>query len=180
MATIVTIVGSPSERSRTALVVDYFAERLRHEGHSATSIVVRELPAQELVYGRVTHPAVASAIAEVERADGIVVGTPVYKASFSGVLKLFLDALPRLVLRGKPVQPLATAGTMAHVLAVEYALRPVLVALGAGHVEPPYVDVADPSAGLDLATATTEKLDQAARRFTRWLPGAVTAQRGRA
>jgi SsuE family FMN reductase len=169
MATIATIVGSPSSPSRTAMVVEYFADRLREAGHAVSGILVRELPAQDLVHGRFTHNAVSTAVATVTQADAVVVATPIYKASFSGVLKIFLDALPQHALRGKPVQPLGTAGTAAHVLAIDYALRTVLVALGAEHIEPAYVDVAEPSARFDLTTETTAKLDETARRFVRWL-----------
>jgi FMN reductase len=62
------------------------------------------------------------------------VATPIYKASYSGALKAFLDLLPQFALAGKVVLPLATGGTLAHVLALDYALRPVLVSLGAQHI----------------------------------------------
>jgi GNAT superfamily N-acetyltransferase len=64
----------------------------------------------------------------------VVVTTPVYKAAYCGLLKVFLDLLPQYALRGKQVLPLATGGVLAHALAVDYALRPVLTSLGATHV----------------------------------------------
>jgi SsuE family FMN reductase len=171
MARIVTIVGSPSEPSRTALLVDYLAGRLELQGHSLTRIVVRDLPAQELLHGRLTAPPVAAAVSATEQADGVVVATPVYKASFCGVLKVFLDLLPQQGLRGKVVQPLGTAGSPAHTLAIDYALRTVLAALGAEHILSSYVDVASPSTDAGLSVQTTEKLDGMARRFDRSLRG---------
>ena len=66
--------------------------------------------------------------------DRLLVATPIYKAAYSGLLKLFLDLLPTDGLRGKTVLPLATGGTVAHVLAIDYGLRPVLQSLGARHV----------------------------------------------
>ena len=57
-----------------------------------------------------------------------------YKAAYSGLLKTFLDVLPQFALRGKVVLPLATGGTIAHVLAIDYALRPVLSSLDPLHV----------------------------------------------
>ncbi|NEE56082.1 FMN reductase (NADPH), partial [Streptomyces sp. SID8455] len=68
------------------------------------------------------------------RADGIVIGTPVYKAAYSGLLKTLLDLLPQYALTGKTVLPLATGGSTAHVLALDYALRPVLSSMGAAHI----------------------------------------------
>ncbi|WP_455828190.1 NAD(P)H-dependent oxidoreductase, partial [Klebsiella pneumoniae] len=64
-------------------------------------------------------------------ADGLIVATPVYKASFSGALKALLDLLPERALEGKIVLPLDTGGTIAHMLAVDYARKPVLNALKA-------------------------------------------------
>ena len=57
--------------------------------------------------------------------------TPVYKAAYSGLLKAFLDLLPSSALAEKGVLPIATAGSLAHCLVLEYALKPVLAALGA-------------------------------------------------
>jgi hypothetical protein len=60
----------------------------------------------------------------------------VYKASYSGLVKVFLDLLPQAGPAGKTVLPLVTGGSLAHMLAMDYALRPVLSALGARHVVP--------------------------------------------
>jgi len=72
----------------------------------------------------------------VAKADVVVVATPVYKAAYSGVLKVFLDLLPQTGLQGKTVLPLATGGSPNHMLALDYALRPVLQSLGAKHILP--------------------------------------------
>jgi FMN reductase len=170
MAKVVTILGSPSEASRTAFVTNYFADQIRSGGHSVSAVVVRDLPAEELLHGRFGHAAIAAAIAAIEGADGVVVATPIYKASFTGVLKVFLDVLPQEALRGKAVQPIGSAGSLAHVLAIDYGLRAVLVALGAEHVHPAYVDVVEASRRFDLAVDAKTKLAEAARRFVRCLP----------
>lgn len=70
-------------------------------------------------------------MALVDETDALVVATPIYQAAYSGLLKTFLDLLPQHAFAGKPVLPLATGGSPAHVLALDYALRPVLTALGA-------------------------------------------------
>ncbi len=67
----------------------------------------------------------------MSRADLVVVATPIYKAAYSGLIKTFLDLLPSDALRGKTVLPLATGGSASHLLALDYALKPVLSALGA-------------------------------------------------
>ncbi len=57
-----------------------------------------------------------------------------YKASFAGALKTLLDLLPERALEKKVVLPLATGGSVAHLLAVDYALKPVLNALKAQEI----------------------------------------------
>ena len=87
-----------------------------------------------MLQAQTTDPELQAALALIARADGVVLVTPVYKASYTGVLKSFLDLLPQFGLTGKAALPLATGGTVAHVLAIDYALRPVLAALAAAHV----------------------------------------------
>jgi FMN reductase len=77
------------------------------------------------------HRDIRAALDAVARADLIVVATPIYKAAYSGLLKAFLDLLPRDALRGKKVLPMSTGGSLSHLLALDYALKPVLSALGA-------------------------------------------------
>jgi len=67
----------------------------------------------------------------VSAADGLVVVTPVFAASYSGVFKLFFDALDPDALGGMPVIIAATAGTPRHSLVLDHALRPLLTYLRA-------------------------------------------------
>lgn len=134
MSHVLVISGSPSATSKTEAIGDLVARRLAeyewHVGH----LRVRTLPAAPLMNADATDPAIAEAVEQVSRADGIVLATPTYKASFSGLLKTFLDLLPRHGFRQKAVLPLATGGSVAHLLVLDYALRPVAHALGARHV----------------------------------------------
>jgi FMN reductase len=136
MSTILVLSGSPSATSRTAALGEHLAERLRRHGHTVRTVRVRDLPPAALLSADPTEPAVADVVAAIEHADGLVVASPVYKAAYSGVLKTLLDLLPQFALSGKVVLPVVTGGTPAHVLAIDYALRPVLSALGAHHVMP--------------------------------------------
>jgi FMN reductase len=134
MARILTISGSPSSSSKTAALLVDVARVLQAEGHHVRSLNVRDLPAEDLLHARVESPAIVAAIAEVQEAEGIVIGTPIYKAAYTGILKAFLDLLPQFALEKKTVLPVATGGTIAHVLALDYGLRPVLSSLGARHI----------------------------------------------
>ena len=134
MTHILAISGSPSRSSHTALLVEHSIDRLSVTGFDASHLEVRRLPAEELLRGQAEAPELSRAVDAVALADGIIVATPVYKASYTGLLKTFLDLLPQSALAGKTVLPLVTGGTVAHLLAIDYALRPVLTALGARHV----------------------------------------------
>jgi FMN reductase len=134
MATVLSVSGSPSASSRTNRLLRHLDERLVAHGHHVVPLDVRTVPAEALLGADFRHPAIVEVTELFARADGVVVGTPVYKASYSGVLKALLDLLPQYALTGKTVLPLATGGSTAHVLAIDYALRPVLNSMGAAHI----------------------------------------------
>jgi FMN reductase len=80
------------------------------------------------------------------------------------VLKVFLDLLPQTALKEKHVLPLATGGSPNHMLALDYALRPVLQSLGAAHILPGiYVTdsqvVVLPEGGYQIHADIAERLD---------------------
>lgn len=128
---ITSISGSPSQRSRSAWLLQLAQTRLEGSADAPDFISVRDLPAGALLTADTSAPPIREAIERVQRADLVIVATPIYKAAYCGLLKLFLDLLPTDVLRGKTVLPLATGGSLAHLLALDYALKPVLAALGA-------------------------------------------------
>jgi FMN reductase len=134
MATILSVSGSPSATSRTSRLLRHLDARLAAQGHEVVPLDVRTLPPEALTGADPRHPAIVATAAQVAWADGLVIGTPVYKAAYSGLLKSLLDLLPQHAFAAKTVLPLATGGTTAHVLAIDYALRPVLAAMGADHI----------------------------------------------
>ncbi len=73
----------------------------------------------------------AALLARVADADGLIAVTPIFNASFSGLFKIFLDALEAGVLSGTPTVIAATAGSARHSLALDHALRPLFSYLGA-------------------------------------------------
>ena len=133
---ILLIAGSPSERSRSAALLDAVSLRLSVRGTAVHRLHIRDLSPQALLLADTNHRSIAHAVDQVAEADALVVATPVYKAAYSGVLKVFLDLLPQSALRGKAVLPLATGGSPHHMLALDYDLRPVLQSLGARHILP--------------------------------------------
>jgi FMN reductase len=133
----VAIQGSPSASSRSGSLLALAQSRLQGVASSAHLIAVRDLPAQALLHAHFDHPLIRQALDEVADAQVVLIATPIYKAAYSGVLKAFLDLLPQDGLRGKAVLPLATGGSIAHLLALDYALKPVLSALGARDILDP-------------------------------------------
>ncbi|ATE60699.1 NADPH-dependent FMN reductase [Thauera sinica] len=132
--TILTLSGSPSATSKSHRILQHIATELRARGNRVDSLSVRELPPAALLAADAGEPTIAAALARVARARAVVIGTPVYKAAYSGLLKTFLDLLPQDGLSGKTILPLATGGSLAHTLALDYGLKPVLSALGARHL----------------------------------------------
>ncbi len=134
MSNILAIVGSPSHPSRTYGLVEYANTLLQQEGFHTDTISVRDFPAEVLKYANYKSPELEEPSSLLEKADGVIIATPIYKAAYTGLLKSFLDLLPQEALRGKVVLPIATGGTIAHLLAIDYALKPVLSELKARHL----------------------------------------------
>ena len=126
MSSIVVLVGNPRPLSRTHEAAHLVTEALtgRQPDHS---IDLADLgPA---LFDR-DDPRVAAAATAVQGASLLVVASPTYKASYTGLLKLFLDGLPPDALSGTTVVPLLLGGHWRHSLAAELLLKPVLVELG--------------------------------------------------
>ena len=133
MSYVVSISGSPSVQSRSTHLLSVAESALRAHDLSVRRINVRDLPPAALMHADFAHPAIREALELVEHAQAVVISTPLYKASYSGLLKTLLDLLPQSGLAGKIVLPIATGGSIAHLLALDYALKPVLSSLGARH-----------------------------------------------
>ncbi|MGG1514371.1 NADPH-dependent FMN reductase [Paenibacillus oryzisoli] len=134
MAKIVIISGSPTPTSRIHGVIEIARSAFVQAGLEVDWIKVRDIPAEDLMYANFGSEAIVNANSIVASADAVLVATPVYKASYTGVLKAFLDLLPQKGLERKVVLPIAVGGTQSHLLAIDYALKPVLSALGAQNI----------------------------------------------
>ena len=131
---ILLIAASPTSPSRSAALLAGAGRELGLLGLAPQVLSLRELPAHALLLADTRHAAIQAAVRQVAEARAIVIATPIYKAAYSGLLKVFLDLLPPDALRGKTVLPMATGGSPAHLLALDYALHPVLSSLGARDV----------------------------------------------
>lgn len=129
MSEIIILSGSPSKESRSELVLKHLGTLLNEQGFSITHLSVRDVPQQDLFEGRFDSPAISEISTLIHNSRGVIVGSPVYKAAYSGVLKALIDLLPQDVLQDTPVLPLMTGGSSAHLLALEYTLKPLLASL---------------------------------------------------
>lgn len=130
---LVGVSGSPrpSSRSRALLEVALGALERRQAGaDTAQRIDLATLPADALL-GRREDRAVVAALRAVENAGILVVSTPAYRATYSGLLKVFFDLLPQDSLEGTVAIPIATGASPSHALAIDHGLRPLLASLGA-------------------------------------------------
>ena len=132
--TVLLLAASPSPKSRSAALLDTARRALESRGVESLTLTLRDLPAEPLLLGQYAHASLADALGRVDNARAVVIATPIYKAAYCGLLKVFLDLLPQAGLRGKRVWPLATGGSPAHTFALDHSLRPVLENLGAEQV----------------------------------------------
>ena len=168
---VVTLGGSPSQRSRSGVLLDRAISWLNQQGVEVVSYQVRDFPAEDLLHARFDSPHIINLLEQIERADGLVIATPVYKASFSGALKTVLDLLPERALSHKVVLPIATGGSIAHMLAVDYALKPVLSALKAQEMlhgifaEDSQIAYGEGSAQAQLVPVLEQRLNESLEHF---------------
>ncbi|MBB3085716.1 FMN reductase [Geodermatophilus sabuli] len=137
--TLAVVSAGLSTPSSTRLLADRLSvatvDALRARGDDATVEVVelrthaRDL-ADDLVTG-FANTSLQAAVDTVTGADGLIVVTPVFSGSYSGLFKTFFDVLDKESLTGRPVLLGATAGTARHSLVIEHALRPLFAYLRA-------------------------------------------------
>jgi FMN reductase len=129
---IVVVVGNPRAGSRTRAAGEAVARNLAASLGSGPDVVdtieLADVGAALLEWG---NTEVEARRAQVRDAAALVVATPTYKASFTGLVKLFLDRFDAGELHGIPTAAVMTGGSEAHALAVDVHLTPVLVEIGA-------------------------------------------------
>jgi FMN reductase len=125
---VTVVVGNPKPASRTAEAATLVARGLVPETEPELVDVVT-LGAGLLGWG---DPAVADAVGKAAASDLLIVASPTFKATYTGLLKLFLDQFATgSGLQGVVAVPLMLGAGPAHFMAPELLLKPVLVELGA-------------------------------------------------
>lgn len=159
------LLGDATERAVEARGAEVRTEvvELRPLAHALADHLLTGFPTGEL----------ADALDKVARADGLVVVTPVFSASYSGLFKTFFDVLEPGALDGTPVLVAATAGTARHSLVLDHALRPLFSYLRAVVVPTGVFAASEDFGGGD--GALEKRVDRAAGELAALVAGGGTA-----
>jgi FMN reductase len=176
MTRIAVISAGLSVPSSTRLLADRLADAtVRAAASSGDRVEIDVVELRPLAHPLADHlltgfatGELADALETVRRADALVVVTPVFSASYSGLFKTFFDVLEPGALEGKPVLLGATAGTARHSLVLDHALRPLFSYLRAT-VVPTGVFAASEDFG---DRGLDERIDRAAGELVALLHGA--------
>jgi FMN reductase len=158
-ATAVGISGSPSKQSRSRALLEHALGRLREHNVQTTLIELAELPADALL-GRRSDAGVQQALAQVERSSILVASTPVYRATYTGLLKVFFDLFQQRALAGKVALGIATGAASEHRVVIEHGLRPLFASVNAEVVPGIYATDAD-LASPERREGILEQIDRA-------------------
>jgi len=125
---VVGVSGSPTRPSRTTALVQEVAEAFAERVGGVATVIELAPLLTELGSGPFRGdigPAARAALEAVEAADLIVVGSPAYRATYTGLFKLFFDHVGQHALVDKPIVLTATGGSDRHALLVEHQMRPL-------------------------------------------------------
>lgn len=162
--TVTVVVGNPKPASRTLTAATLVARGLRPEAEP-TVIDLVSFGAGLLNWG---DPAVAAAVDTVAASEVVVFASPTFKATYTGLLKLFLEQFDGGTgLAGVLAVPVMLGAGPAHALAPDLLLKPVLVELGATCALP----------GLYLSDRTFTEDGAIAGYSERWRPVALALSR---
>ncbi|MFN4316876.1 FMN reductase [Acinetobacter parvus] len=125
---IVAVSGRLNSPSKTESLIQAILDELSE----AISIKVHFIKLSEIgpllggaIYRNQLPQRVQDDLAAVEAADALIVGTPVYRASFTGLFKHFFDFVEQTALVDVPVLLAASGGSDRHALVLEHQLRPL-------------------------------------------------------
>lgn len=129
---VTALVGHERRGSRTRLVAEEAARQVaEHARGDGLTVSTQTVDLSELMDRLPAAEAADRAREQVASSDFLLVASPTYKGTYTGVLKLFLDGYRGAALSGRVAVPAMLAGAAHHALAADLHLRPLLLELGA-------------------------------------------------
>lgn len=131
---ITALAGNPKAKSKTYTIAEEVAgqvARFLEKDETAFDGTVIDLADYTAALVQWGHPDMQQLLETIASSDVIIVASPTYKATYTGLLKLFIDSLPPNALDGKFAVPVMVGGAPNHSLAVDAYLRPLLIEVGA-------------------------------------------------
>lgn len=125
---VTVLVGNPKQGSRTRLVAERLVAQLFTDRAALETIDLAEFATQVFDWPSDTMQRLTQTVSE---SDVVVIASPTYKASYTGLLKAFLDRYPANGLAGVVAVPLFTGADQTHSMAPDVNLVPLLLELGA-------------------------------------------------
>jgi FMN reductase len=156
---IVVLVGNPKPQSRTLRIAETMTEKLLGAGIDEMTVI--DLAVHSSHIFEWPSPVMAQLNQAVVDCDLLIVASPTYKATYTGLLKGFLDRYPANGLSGVIAIPMMTGGDLTHSMGVDVNLRPLLIELGASL----------PTKGLYFVASQMDQMDQI---VTEWAVEAAT------
>ena len=154
MLNVTILVGNPKPGSRTLLVAQTLVERMLTPGSYTTTVIdLTEHSSHIFEWPSDVMTALSATVAE---SNLLLVASPTYKATYTGLLKAFLDRYPAASLANVVAVPIMTGADLGHSMGPEVNLRPLLVELGASV----------PTRGLYFVTSEMDRLEE---RVDAWL-----------
>ncbi len=127
---LIGLSGSPTERSKTLLAIEKAVEHV-NDAHPSVETEIVNVRDYDVRFCDGRDPAkyegdTRKVIDKIVEADALIVGTPMYRATYTGILKNVFDLIPNDAIHGKPVGIVATGGSDHHFLAIEHELKPLI------------------------------------------------------
>ena len=167
---ILGFAGSASRPSRTRGLVDTIgAAIVRRTGGTFRSVDLTDIHPSlgATLDPREAPPDLLALLGAIAEADALVVGSPVYKGTYTGLFKHLFDLIDPRVLKDKPVLLTATGGSERHALVLDHGLRPLfaffsadIVATGIYATEADFID------HLPASASVTSRIDRAATELS--------------
>lgn len=174
MISVVKINGSPTRPSKTEILINAIGASLAAKVDVNEQAIALADVGHSVMCG-LTRPDVSAKGEQLlqlaERADVLIVGTPVYRASYTGLLKHFFDLVDRDAMRGRRVILCATGGSPLHGLMLEHQLRPLMGFFAMQTVQTGIYGLSDDfQDGRVVSSSLLARIDQAASEVVDLLP----------